>query len=191
MIDESIIASMLTPSGGSIAGKVIAITGGGSGLGRATSLLLAQREAKVVVVDINDAAAAETVSAAQAAGGKALAVTANVALPEQVQGAIDQTVATFGRLDVMINNAAILRSMPFLDVTPEIWKLIMSVNVDGVFYGTQFAAKQMIAQAKERKPGELIGRIINVTSLGALRNSELTAVYGTSKAAVTRISKGA
>ena len=91
----------------------------------------------------------------------------------------------------MINAAGIIHVVPFLDVKPEEYKSLMAVNVDGTFFGTQLAARQMIAQAPNRKEGELIGRIINFTSPSAEANSWDQTVYSMSKGAVNRLTGGA
>jgi NAD(P)-dependent dehydrogenase (short-subunit alcohol dehydrogenase family) len=112
-----------------------------------------------------------------------------VADPVQLQRAIDATVEANGRLDVMVNAAGVIHVAPFLEVTPEQYRRLIAVNVDGTFFGTQLAARQMVKQG--RGPDGLAGRIVNVTSPSAEDNSDSQMAYAMSKAAVNRVTGGA
>jgi NAD(P)-dependent dehydrogenase (short-subunit alcohol dehydrogenase family) len=173
----------------SVAGRVILVTGGGAGLGRTAALLLAGRGARVAVADVRPDRIAETVAAAGRAGQELVGVVVDVADPAQVQRAIDATVEAHGRLDVMVNAAGVIHVVPFLEVTPEQYRRLMAVNVDGTFFGTQLAARQMVKQG--RGPDGLAGRIVNVTSPSAEGNSDSQMAYAMSKAAVNRVTGGA
>jgi NAD(P)-dependent dehydrogenase (short-subunit alcohol dehydrogenase family) len=175
----------------SVTAKSVVITGGGAGVGRATGILLARRGAKVVLADIRPDRVDEALAAIRAEGNAAEGLVADVSKPEQIQAAIDRAVQAYGRLDVMINAAGIIHVVPFLEVGPELYQALMAVNVAGTFFGTQLAARQMIAQAPNRQPGELSGRIINFTSPSAEANSWDQTVYSMSKAAVSRLTGGA
>jgi len=172
-----------------LAGKVALVTGAGAGLGRAAALLLASRGARVVLADIRPERVDEAVAAVRAAGPAAAGVVVDVADPAEVQRAIDAAVEAHGRLDLMINAAGVIHVIPFLEVSPEEYRRLMAVNVDGTFFGTQLAARQMIKQG--RGPDGLAGRIVNVTSPSAEGNSDNQMVYSMSKAAVNRITGGA
>jgi glucose 1-dehydrogenase len=173
----------------SVAGRAALVTGGGAGLGRAAGLLLARRGASVALADIRPERVEEAVAAVRAAGGQAVGVVADVADPAELQRAIDAAVEAHGRLDLMVNAAGVIHVIPFLDVTPEEYRRLMAVNVDGAFFGTQLAARQMVAQG--RGPDGLAGRIVNVTSPSAEGNSDNQTAYGMSKAAVNRLTGGA
>jgi NAD(P)-dependent dehydrogenase (short-subunit alcohol dehydrogenase family) len=173
------------------AGRTALITGGGAGVGRACATILAQRGSNVVVADVVPARVEEAVAGIRAIGKNALGLVVDISQPTQIQKAIDDTVATYGRLDVMLNIAGIIRIRNFLDVTPEDWWDTMAINAAGTFFGTQFAAKQMIKQTPERKPGECIGRIVNASSPSAWGNSVDQMAYCASKAAINRITGGA
>jgi meso-butanediol dehydrogenase/(S,S)-butanediol dehydrogenase/diacetyl reductase len=175
----------------SVDGKVAMITGGGAGLGQAAALVLAKRGARVLVADIRPDRVDEAVQSVLATGHQAAGMVTDVARPEQIQAAIDRAVEVFGRLDIMVNSAGITRIDPFLEVTSEQYYQSIDVNVTGSFFGTQLAARQMIKQAPNRQPGELIGRIINVTSPSAEGNSDHQMVYCMTKAAVNRLTGGA
>src|SRR4051812_15596393 len=153
----------------SVAGKVALVTGGGAGLGRAAGLLLASRGVRVALADIRPERVDDAVAAVRAAGQDAPRLVVDVADPAAMQGAIDATVAAHGRLDLMINAAGLIHVIPFLEVTPEQYRRLMAVNVDGAFFGTQLAARQMIRQG--RGADGLAGRIVNVTSPSAESNS--------------------
>ena len=175
----------------SVEGKSVLITGGGAGVGRMTGILLARKGAKVTLADIRPDRIDEALATIKGEGNSAEGLATDVSKPEQIQVAIDRAVKTYGRLDIMINAAGIIHVVPFLDVKPEEYKSLMAVNVDGTFFGTQLAARQMIAQAPNRKDGELIGRIINFTSPSAEANSWDQTVYSMSKGAVNRLTGGA
>jgi NAD(P)-dependent dehydrogenase (short-subunit alcohol dehydrogenase family) len=173
----------------SVEGKVVIITGGGAGLGRATATVLAQRGARVSIADIRPDRVDQTCRGIGDRG--MLGLVADVALPDQIQMVIDRTVEHFGRLDIMVNCAGITRIDPFLEVTLEQYRQSIDINLTGSFFGTQLAARQMIKQAPARRSGELIGRIINVTSPSAEGNSDHQMVYSMTKAAVNRLTGGA
>lgn len=173
----------------SVAGKAVLVTGGGAGLGRAAGLLLAERGARVAFADVRPERVDEAVAAARAASRDALGIVADVADPTQLERAIASVVAVHGRLDVMVNAAGVIHVVPFLEVSPEEYRRLMAVNVDGTFFGTQLAARQMVAQGPG--PDGLAGRIVNVTSPSAESNSDNQTAYAMSKAAVNRLTGGA
>ena len=176
--------------------QVAFITGAGSGIGRATALAFAQAGATVVVSDINDAGGQETVAQIETAGGKATYVNCNVADPDQIEAAIRQTVDTYGRLDIGINNAGIGgRFGRLLDQTRQDFDQMMAINVGGVFYGMQAQIRQMLAQdnlgdhpAGGHPAG---GKIVNVSSIAGVRGMPMGGPYSASKHAVIGLTKTA
>jgi 3(or 17)beta-hydroxysteroid dehydrogenase len=143
-----------------VKGKVAIITGAGGGLGEGQALLLAREGAKVVLTDIVEPEARKTVDEIRRAGGEAIFVKHDVTSEEGWAEVIKQTLSSFGRLDVLVNNAGILISKAITDMTLEDWRRVTSVNLDGVFLGTKHAAGAM------KKSGG--GSIINISSVAGL-----------------------
>lgn len=140
-------------------GKVAIVTGGNSGIGKSIVLCLAELGAKVVIDYRSHPEATEALEQEIGSyGGSSLGVQADVAKLEDLQRLIDTAVQTYGRLDVMVNNAGIETRTSILDTTPEDFDKVLNVNLRGVFFATQYAAKQMIAQGSG-------GRIINISSV--------------------------
>ena len=140
-------------------GKVAIVTGGNSGIGKAVVLALAEKGAKVVIDYVADEGATEELERKIASlGGTAVGIEADVSKLEDLQRMIDTAVSNFGRLDVMVNNAGIETRTSVLDTTEGQFEKVMAVNLKSAFFGTQLAAKQMIAQGGG-------GRIINMTSV--------------------------
>jgi glucose 1-dehydrogenase len=140
-------------------GKVAIVTGGNTGIGAAVVLALAEKGAKVVIDYVsNEEAEAELERKVAGLGGTALGVNADVSKVADLQRLIDAAVSSFGRLDVMVNNAGIETRTSVLDTTEDQYEKVLAINLKSAFFGTQLAAKQMIAQGGG-------GRIINMTSV--------------------------
>jgi glucose 1-dehydrogenase len=139
--------------------KVAVVTGSSSGIGEAIALAFAAEGAAVVVnYSRHEDAAQKVLDKIDNAGGKGLVVGADVSDPKEVEAMVQQAVGTFGRLDIMVNNAGMERKMPFLETPFEVWQETIAVNLTGAWLGCQAAAKQMVAQGEG-------GRIINVSSV--------------------------
>lgn len=162
-------------------GRVALITGAGSGQGRAAALLFAQHGATVSVVDINDDAADETVELIEAQGGAAEAVHADVSLAVHCEQMVGRTVAYFGRLDVLYNNAAVQMSGRLVECTEDEWDLTMSTNLSAIFWACRAAIPHMVAAGG--------GSIINTASTLGLIGSEGFAAYGAAKAGLVALTK--
>jgi glucose 1-dehydrogenase len=140
-------------------GRVAIVTGGNSGIGKAVVLALAERGAKVVIDYVADEKATEELERKLAGlGESAVGVEADVSKLTDLQRMIDTAVSTYGRLDVLVNNAGIETRTSVLDTTESQFEKVMAINLKSAFFGTQLAAKQMIAQGDG-------GRIINMTSV--------------------------
>ncbi len=161
-----------------LANKVALVTGAARGIGRAIAEAYAEQGAHVVVTDIVADGARAVADAINAADRpKAIAVSLDVSDPENVQQAIDKTVAEFGRIDILVNNAAILRAHYIVDFPLEDWQAIFKVNMEGTFLCSQAAARQMIEQGDG-------GCIINIASASARKADPKHAAYSSSKAAI-------
>lgn len=140
-------------------GKVAIVTGGNSGIGRSIVETLAQLGARVVIDYRSHPEATEELEKEIGSyGGSSIGVQADVADLNDLQRLVDTAVSRYGRLDVMVNNAGIETRTSILDTTPEDYDKVLNVNLRGVFFASQFAAKQMIAQGGG-------GRIINISSV--------------------------
>ncbi|MED1952153.1 SDR family oxidoreductase [Brevibacillus centrosporus] len=164
--------------------RVAVITGGASGIGRETALKFAQKGDQVVVADFNIAAGEETVQMIQAAGGEAIFVQTDVSKYEDVEALVDKAVATFGRMDVMFNNAGIGRLTPVPDLEWSHYHAVINVNQHGVAHGIMAAGKKM------RELG-IKGVIINTASVFGFLASPGTFAYHATKGAVIMMTKSA
>ena len=160
-----------------IRGKAGVITGGGSGIGRATAERLAREGAAVVVADLDQAGGNETVKRIEDAGGKAVFVHADVVKIEDARRMLNTAITKFGRLDILHNNAGIGVGAPgFPDAPPERWHLVVEIDLQAVILGTGLAAPLM------QKNGG--GAIINTASMAGLYPHRQDAVYGAAKGGV-------
>src|SRR5262245_55016475 len=161
--------------------RLVAITGGARGIGRATGLLFAAEGATVAFGDVEIGAAEEVAQEISASGGKAIAVRVDVGDAGQVQAFIDRVVGEFGRLDVMFANAGIAHSAPFLEHPEAEWQRVLRVNLTGVFLCCQVAARQMVKQGG--------GRIITTASINGFRGVENLVGYNVAKAGVVELTR--
>ncbi|MBC5687703.1 3-oxoacyl-ACP reductase FabG [Mediterraneibacter sp. NSJ-55] len=161
-------------------GKVAIVTGAGRGLGRGIAVKLAEEGAKVIAADM--APAEETVKQIKETGGEASAYTVNVAKQEEVQSMVQFAIDTYGKLDIMVNNAGINRDGMLHKMPVENWNTVIDVDLTGTFYGTQEAVKYM------REKG--YGRIINISS-GSWLGNVGQANYAAAKAGVVGLTKTA
>jgi NAD(P)-dependent dehydrogenase (short-subunit alcohol dehydrogenase family) len=157
------------------------VTGAGSGLGRAFSLELARRGARVVAADIDVAAAQETARMVEKLGCRALAVACDVAASEQVEALAGETVAQLGGCDLLINNAGVATAGPVDGIPLADWQWIMGINLWGVIHGCQFFLPQMRAQGG--------GHVINVASSAGLLCAPTMGPYNVTKAGVIALSE--
>jgi NAD(P)-dependent dehydrogenase (short-subunit alcohol dehydrogenase family) len=158
--------------------KVALVTGAGAGIGKAIALAMAAEGAIVTASDIDLAAAQKTVEAMAARTNRALAIEADCGDVESINAMVERTVATFGRLDIIVNNAGVTRFSDIMDLTEADWDRIHRVNAKGVFFCMQRAARQMIDQGTG-------GRIINMASISGRGYAGASNVaYAASKGAV-------
>lgn len=162
--------------------KVAVVTGAGRGIGEGIALRFAEEGAKVIVNDVNETDATSVVGKIKESGAQAEAVTGSVADRRIVEKTVDTAVSEFGTLDIIVNNAGITRDRILHKMSDEEWDSVISINLSGVFYGIQSAARIM------RERG--YGKIINISSTSALGNAgQLN--YSASKAGVIGMTKTA
>jgi NAD(P)-dependent dehydrogenase (short-subunit alcohol dehydrogenase family) len=169
---------------GTLQGKVILVTGGGSGIGRATSLILAKRGAKVMIADYVPEGAERTVKMIKDADGEASCVAADVSFPKQVEMMVNKTVETYGRLDGAFNNAGIEgKIVNTADTSEEIFDRIIAINLKGVWLCMKYEIPQMLKQGG--------GAIVNTASAAGLVGVEGLCGYNASKHGVAGLTKNA
>lgn len=164
-----------------LAGKVALITGGTSGIGRATALLFAQEGAKVAITGRNEARGQQVVNEIEQVNGTAIFIRSDVRFADECRRAVEETLRAFGRLDILFNNAGVLYPNTVLDCTEEEWDLTIDINLKGTFLMCKFALPLMIAQGS--------GAIINNASGWGLVGGHEAAAYCAAKGGVVLLTK--
>lgn len=165
-----------------LAGKVAFVTGGSSGIGQATAELFAQEGATVVICGRRQAPLEAVAAKIQAAGGKAEAVVVDVGVEAQIVGALEQTVARHGRLDILVNNAMAYTWGGIEAMSTDDWHANFTTSVDGTFWGTRAALRLMKGQG---------GSVVNISSICGTLGTPFMAGYSAAKAAVINFSRAA
>lgn len=166
---------------GRLEGKIALITGAGSGIGEAMAVLFAREGARVAAADVNETAARHTAGLVTAAGGTALAIQVDVSSAAGVQQAVEQVVATFGRIDVLCNNAGIGVAAVCHQTSEEDWDRTMAIDLKGVFLGSKYTIPYMLAQGG--------GVICNTSSVAGQVGVMNRAAYCAAKAGVLGLTK--
>ncbi|MBS4179380.1 SDR family NAD(P)-dependent oxidoreductase [Lederbergia citrea] len=162
-------------------GKIALITGAGSGIGRATALLFAEKGAHVIVNDVHQENGEKTVEEITSQGGSASFFHADVTIPESVQALANYVIQEFKQIDVLFNNVGMSNVGRLDEVEPEVWDKVMSVNVKGVF----LPSKYIIPHMMEKKSG----CIINMSSCAAEMGLSQRALYSATKGAILSLTK--
>jgi meso-butanediol dehydrogenase / (S,S)-butanediol dehydrogenase / diacetyl reductase len=168
----------------SIEGKVALVTGAGQGIGRAIALRLAHEGANIAIADMNQEKMEGVAAEVRKTCRRAIACKADVTQRTEVYAAVDRAEKELGGFDIMINNAGIAQVQPLLDVTPEEIERILKVNVQGVLWGIQAAAKKFKARGKK-------GKIINAASIAGHEGFAMLGVYSATKFAVRALTQAA
>ena len=180
--DPAALADGTDVSAFNLTGKCALVTGSSQGIGRAIALGLARAGAAVVVnYHSGRDAATEVVGLITAGGGRAIAVQADVGDLEQHRQLIAAALENFGRLDILVNNAAVTRRETFLEATGAAWDRTMDVNLKGIYFLSQAAARVMVAQGS--------GKIINISSVHDTRPMAANSIYNITKAALVMLTK--
>jgi len=161
--------------------KIAIITGAGSGIGRATAVLFAKEGAKVVVADWSEEGGKETVKEIENQGGESIFVKTDVSKKEDVEKMKNECLEKFGRIDVLVNNAGILRFSVFHETPEEDWDKIIDVNLKSVFLCSKAVIPEMLKQGK--------GKIINVASIAGLVGFPQIGPYCASKGGIIALTK--
>ncbi len=162
-------------------GKVAIVTGGASGIGRATAILFARESAKVVVADYNPEGGQETLAVIKVEGGEANFIETDVSKPEDVERMVEETVRSYGRLDILFNNAGVGETAKVTEASLDHWERVLAINLRGVFLGCKYAIPKMIESGG--------GSIINNASILAEVGFSQAAAYSASKHGVVGLTK--
>jgi NAD(P)-dependent dehydrogenase (short-subunit alcohol dehydrogenase family) len=165
----------------SFTGKTVVVTGGGRGIGRAIALGFAQAGANVVVCSRTNAEIDAVAEEIRNKGGKALAVATDLTVHAQLENLVDTTVKEFGRIDILVNNAARSFLRGLLDLREDGWDKCFNTNVKAVWLLSRLVARKMMEQKS--------GKIINITTVGAEKAEAGMAAYGCSKAALKHLTR--
>ncbi len=169
---------------GSFAGKVVVVTGGGSGMGRAASLAFGHAGARVMVADIHGGTAEATAGMIRETGGEAQSFAMDVSRSEQVEAMIEATMAVWGRMDCAFNNAGInIEHGPLVECSEEEWERVLGVNLKGVWLCMKAEIPRMLASGG--------GRIVNNASIVGLAGSRNTPAYVASKHGIVGLTRAA
>ncbi|MBD3107306.1 SDR family oxidoreductase [Bacillus sp. AGMB 02131] len=161
--------------------KIALITGGSRGIGRQIVKTYAAQGATVIIASRNINDCQKVAEEVIQSGGNAMAISCDMANLEDIANMYKQIEDEFGKLDILVNNAGVSITKPSIEVTKEDWDTMFDINIRGLFFSCQEAAKIMIKQEK--------GKIINVSSIGGIKTFKRIAPYGASKAAVIHLTK--
>jgi NAD(P)-dependent dehydrogenase (short-subunit alcohol dehydrogenase family) len=161
--------------------RVAVITGGANGIGEAYVVGMAKEGARVVNADVDQKAGERIIQEIKKAGGEGIFIRTDVSQKEDVEKMVAETVKKYGKLDIIVNNAGILFTAPVEETTEEMWDKLLAVNVKGLFFCAQAAAKEMKKQKK--------GKIINISSIAAIGGQAGLCAYSSTKGAVLPITR--
>jgi len=181
---------------GELTQKIALVTGGAMGIGKAVAKKLLEEGAIVSIVDIDEKALDDTVNELSMGSRQILPIKADIRDVHSIFDSVDQVVKSFGRLDILVNVAAVMSSVPFLDLSFEEWNRVIEVNMRGTFFFMQAAIKQMIKQIPEeqiKKDRSTVsyGKIVNFSSISGRRGRAVQVHYAATKAAAISLTQSA
>ena len=159
--------------------KVCLVTGGGSGIGRASCLQFAKEGGTVVVIDMNDAGGNETLNLIKQDNGQGLFCKVDISRPEEIKACVDTVIATYKKIDVVVNNAAMMTFTPIVDLDMEAWDKVMAVNLRSVFLFCKYCIPHMAN-----------GSIVNISSVHAHETTPNVLPYAASKGGIEAFTRG-
>jgi 2-dehydro-3-deoxy-D-gluconate 5-dehydrogenase len=163
-------------------GQTAVVTGGARGIGQGVAFRLAAAGASVVIADLDEELARLAAFDLAADGFSATGVGVDVADSESIQTMVEATVRSHGRLDILVNNAGVFPFSPVLDTSEALWDRVLDINLKGVFFASQAAARQMVSEGHG-------GRIVNIASIDALHPTGGLAHYDASKGGVVMLTR--
>lgn len=166
---------------GKLEGRVAIVTGAALGIGRSTAVLFAKEGAEVVLADIDEEQAEETLRLIKEAGGEATVVRTDVANPEDVKAAVDAAVESYGKLDILFNNAGVALNGTVVETDEDLWNRALNVNLGGIYRGCKYSIPHMIENGG--------GSIVNMTSVQGLRGFHGWAAYSASKGGIIALTQ--
>lgn len=169
--------------------RVAIVTGAAQGIGAAVAERLAREGAKVVLCDIQDSVGAEVAQRIRASGGDAQFVDCDISERLDVHNLVAKTIEAHGRIDVLVNNAAVLDDVPFLDLTEGELDRVLKVNLKGAFLAGQAAARLMVKQGKVPGAARRGGSIVNMSSINAVFALPDHVAYSISKGGIAQLTK--
>ena len=164
-----------------ISDKVAIITGAASGIGRTTAILFAKEGGKVVVADKNEVGGNETVDLIRSDGGQAIFNYVNVTSATDIQGMVKTTINTYGKLNILVNNAGIAIRLPVVDLSEEDWDRNIDVNLKSIYLSSKYAIPRMIENGG--------GSIVNIASIYGIVGGRIRAAYAASKGGVVNLTR--
>ena len=165
---------------------VVMITGAGNGIGRASAIRFAEEGARIVCLDLAGDANEKTADECRALGAEATALPCDITNRESIQSAVNRTLAQWGRIDTLVNSAAIFPRKPILEITDLDWDVSNGVNVKGTYHMMVAAVHQM---RRQEPVNNIRGRIVNITSVDAFKAHPQNAHYAATKAAVVSLTR--
>ena len=164
-----------------ISKKVAIITGAASGIGRTTAILFAKEGGKVIVADQNEVGGNETVDMIRSDGGQAIFERVNVTSATDIQDMVETTINTYGKLNILVNNAGIAIRLPVVDLPEEDWDRNIDVNLKSIYLSSKYAIPRMIENEG--------GSIVNIASIYGIVGGRIRAAYTASKGGVVNLTR--